>query len=292
MNKTNLLAFSVSLLTLAGSAALVACGDDTVGTPLPDSGVSGTSGMSGTTGTSGTSGTTGTSGGAADGGADATVDSGPRGDAGPDATIGSDAGDAGPDTGANANNDAGPFPAPPVLGAEIDRFGRPAVNTALDHVFDSNPTTAGAAKTAYNADGDAGAWVGEYQSMFEQNLAIYDSLDTNSAVAGSGCGNQLLIGPSTDAGAARYGALAGVLADDRLWLNTASTTCTTYLGVELGVTTDCGGRGPAYDVIMATYSAVAGVPGFTGFGSGVTANPAKTDADGGTSFPYFQIIAQ
>jgi hypothetical protein len=287
MKKTNLLAFSVSLLTLAGSAALVACGDDTVGTPLPDSGVSGSSGTSGTSGTTGTTGTTGTSGSAADGGLDATVDSGAKGDAGPDATIGSDAGDAGPD----ANNDAGPFPAPPVLGAEIDRFGRPAVNTALDHVFDSDSTSAGAAKSAYNADSDAGAWVSEYQSMFESNLAIYDSLDTNSATD-AGCGNQLLIGPSTDAGAARYGALAGVLADDRLWLNTGSTTCTTYLGVELGVTSDCGGRAPAYDVIMSTYSAVAGVPGFTGFGSGVSANPAKTDADGGASFPYFQIIAQ
>jgi hypothetical protein len=295
MKKTNLLAFSGSVLALLGASMLVACGDDTVGTgPNTDGGGSGTA--SGTSGTTGTTGTTGTSGSTTDGGgADATVDGGGTGsDGGPDATLGDAAADAG-DAASDAS-DAATFPAPPTLGAEIDRFGRPAVNTALDHTFDTDPTDKGAAKDAYNANGDAGSWVAAYTSQFEANLAIYDSLDTTAST--NGCGNQPFFGPA-DAGPAAYGTLAGLLADDRLWLNTATTSCTQYLGVELvatgkltapdgGVPVECGGRTPSMDVIQTTYSIVAGV-GLTGFGSGVTASIAKTTV---TSFPYFQVITQ
>src|SRR5580658_10299298 len=100
MKKTNLLALSASLLALSGASMLIACGDDTVGTGTNNT----DSGASGSSGTSGSSGAT------TDGGADATLDSG----VGTDATV--DAGDAAPDAG-----DAATFPAPPVLGAEIDR---------------------------------------------------------------------------------------------------------------------------------------------------------------------------
>lgn len=199
-----------------------------------------------------------------------------------DATPGSDATPPGNDGGA----DTGPnTPAPPTLGAQIDRFGRPAVNTALNNSFEADATKAGAAKDAYNADSDPKGWVAKYTPEFEKNLAILDSLDT-SATAGSGCGNQAFADANkTDA--TRYATLAGVLAADMQWVNTASTTCSQYLAVELNATgakanTDCGGRALSYDVIEVTYSAVAGV-GLSGFGSGVTAVDAKVN---GKTFPY------
>src|SRR5258706_2519811 len=48
-------------------------------------------------------------------------------------------------------------PAAPSLGPQIDRLGRPAINTVLNHGFD--PTAAaGSAKDAYNLDGSKGGW--------------------------------------------------------------------------------------------------------------------------------------
>jgi hypothetical protein len=182
-----------------------------------------------------------------------------------------------PDTG--TGTDAGPQkPAAPTLGAQIDRMGRPAINTALNHTFDPDAGAAGFEKNAYNADSNQAGWAAKYKDHFKANLAVYDSLDNN-------CGNQILAG---DAGQANtYEGLATVLADDRLWLNTGSTTCTTYLGVELNATnkipnTDCGGRAPSYDTIDVTYSALAiGAP--SGVGDGIAKDATKTD---GTAFPY------
>ncbi|HEY2517749.1 MAG TPA: hypothetical protein VGI39_43065 [Polyangiaceae bacterium] len=190
-----------------------------------------------------------------------------------------------PDTGTGSETGGG-NPAPPALGTLVDRMARPAINTALNHAFDGNATTAGAAKDAYNADTDAGGWVPAYSGQFAANLAILDSLDKGAlANDGGGCGNQPYADP--DAGADRYKTLSSVLAADMLWLNTASTTCSQYLAVELNATnvmanTDCGGRALPYDVIQTTYSIVSGV-GLTGFGSGVSAVAAKTN---GTTFPY------
>src|SRR5690242_1665230 len=56
-------------------------------------------------------------------------------------------------------------PAVPTLGPQIDRMGRPAVNTALNHGFD--PTAAaGAAKKAYNEDEGVGTWPATYAPAF------------------------------------------------------------------------------------------------------------------------------
>ena len=53
--------------------------------------------------------------------------------------------------------------------------------------------------------------------------------------------------------ATRYDGLAHLLADDRLWVNSATRTCTQYLAAEFddaGATQhDCGGRTPNYDVV-------------------------------------------
>ncbi|HEX4515431.1 MAG TPA: DUF4331 family protein [Polyangiaceae bacterium] len=174
----------------------------------------------------------------------------------------------------NDASDSGGNPAPPTLGTQVDRMGRPAINTALNHVFDTNTAAKGTAKDAYNADTNVAGWQAAYSAQFAGNLGIFDALDTV-------CGNQIAFAKANS-----YSTLAGVTADDRLYLNTAGTTCTTYLAVEanvLGITnTDCGGRGLAYDVIDATYSAVA-VGAFTGVGDGISADPTKT---GGTTFPY------
>lgn len=84
----------------------------------------------------------------------------------------------------------------------------------------------------------------------------------------------------------RYATLAGALGDDRLWLNTAATTCGAYLAVEANATgvlpnMDCGGRTLAYDVIDVSYSVLA-----TGMLSGVTDGVAKPNDVDGEIFPY------
>ena len=163
-------------------------------------------------------------------------------------------------------------PAPPTLGAQIDRMGRPAINTALNHTFDVTTSTKNAAKDAYNADGGTGNW-GTYAGEFAKNLALLDALDSSSAVgtATNGCGNQILYNASVTGGGAAaansYATLASVLADDQLYLDTSTGTCTAYLGVELDylqlATGDCGGRTPSEDVIDVSYSALAaGTSGF------------------------------
>ena len=194
-------------------------------------------------------------------------DSGPGGDGGPGT-------DSGPKT-----------PAPPTLGAQIDRFGRPAINTALNHAFDPNATTKGAAKDAYNQDQGVAGWPAAYSGQFFANLAVLDSLDTGLGAQctveanGCGCGNQFGFGAG---GKFAYTTLAGALGDDRLYVNTAGNTCLVYLAVEgnaLGTTNnDCGGRRPNDDVIATTYTAASGVT----FDDGVSAPSSPATA----TFPY------
>ena len=218
------------------------------------------------------------------------------------ATTGTDSGtvvtpDTGtPDTSPTGDSSMPPtIPAPPALGAQIDRMGRPTINTALNHTFDPNGTTKGAAKDAYNADSTQSGWA-KYIPEQAANLAILDSLDTT-------CGNQFLAqdgGVNGGPGTVVYGTLASITADDRVWLNTAGASCTTYLAVEANYAataglipmtfknTDCGGRGLPYDVVDITYSVVA-VGNVTGVGDGVSPDATKTAA---TAFPYLAAPTQ
>lgn len=184
----------------------------------------------------------------------------------------------------DSGSDAGPnFPAMPTLKTtQVDRMGRPAINTALNHVFDPTVSADGgagaAAKDAYNADKNVAGWTAAYAPQFAGNLGVFDALDTDGGT-GSGCGNQLGFNVAHS-----YTTLAGLTADDRLYIDTSKSTCSIYLGVELQATglspnSDCGGRKLTYDVIDATYSAVAGVA----VGDGVSAVATKTN---GTTFPY------
>jgi hypothetical protein len=175
-----------------------------------------------------------------------------------------------------------PAPSPPKLGTQIDRFGRPAINTALNHTFDVDPAK-GMGKDAYNQQGDPATWATN-GAEFAKNLAILDGLDTV-------CGNQILAAPAAGGviPPTRYAGLAGALADDRVFVDLSAATCTTYLAVEANATgllanMDCGGRKLSYDVIDTSYSALA-AGAFSGVGDGV-----GPDADtAGTAFPYLAV---
>jgi len=175
-------------------------------------------------------------------------------------------------------------PPVPTLGTQIDRTGRPAVSTALSNRFaDSSDPDVSAAKDAYNADGDVATWQASYSADFAGALAIFDAADTV-------CGNQLLAAPAAADGsipADRYSALAGILADDRLYVFADAGGCG-YLGVEGWIvggmmdTPPCGGRMLGNDIIETSYSVlVAGA--FTGIDDGITEDSA-THSD--TEFPF------
>lgn len=171
-------------------------------------------------------------------------------------------GDAGAPSGGMPRGKANP----PELGAQIDRMGRPAIGTALNETFTADTAVKNAQKDAYNAAADPADWA-DYTGAFETSLGILDALDAE-------CGNQLLAGT----GARPYDALAGVLVDDQLYVNTEKGTCTAYLGVEaeaLGLVPDgsCGGRTPSYDVIERSYSVLA-----AGVLAGVDDTIAEDDA--------------
>jgi hypothetical protein len=224
--------------------------------------------------------------------------------------------DGGPMDGSNGNDvvqnndsgsDANMYPAPPTLKTQIDRMGRPAINTALNHEFDEpDAGTAGPAKDSYNADPNIATWKTTYAPAFEKSLAILDALDTTN-VPGNGCGNQFgynLAGPGT-----YYAAVAGLMGDDQLYVDTSKTTCTQYLAVELNAlsalpNSDCGGRkitgaagtAPAfgYDVINITLQVAAGLA-ITDAGLVVqapvndgptTSVASKTTATATMTFPY------
>jgi hypothetical protein len=176
-----------------------------------------------------------------------------------------------------ACNDESMPPAPPALGAPIDRMGRAGVNTAVTDPFNLNSTTKGANQDGYNAAAVPAQWASQYATRFAGNLAVLDSLDTV-------CGNQLLAGPAPVAG--RYNTLATVLADDQIYINSNSGTCNVYLAVEanaVGITNnDCGGRTPLVDTIDRTYSVLAA--------GALLTDGVDRDADGAHSSSTFPFL--
>lgn len=222
-----------------------------------------------------------------------------------------------PDGSMTGSDGGGGFPVAPSIGVQIDRLGRPAINTALNHGFDPTPA-AGTAKDAYNQDGSPGGWQAAYVAEFAKNLAVLDALDSGltclsgtctvnaTGTAGDGCGTQILFNGNVPGGgtpvATSYTTLAGILANDELYMDTSKTVCdlTTpvanhqnYLGVEFNVLTSaggatCGGREPHNDVIDTSYAALAiGLQGFNtttftpAFGDGAGPHTDLTD-----TFPY------
>ena len=92
---------------------------------------------------------------------------------------------------------------------QIDRMGRPAVNTAL---------IGSGRKDDYNMATDPSTWASMFHTEMVAALDFVDGLEGTT-------GNALL-GDST--------ALAGVLVDDRLLVDPTISSCGQYLAVELG----------------------------------------------------------
>src|SRR5262245_43193581 len=170
----------------------------------------------------------------------------------------------------------GGFPNPPSLGGQIDRMGRPGINTVLNAVLEAGAAKE-AKKDAYNEAADAAAWATTEVKAgvtivqeFSKNLAIFDVLDKGDGVVPDpdGCGNGALY--QAPASATSYAMLATVLADDELYVDTAKSDCTFYLSLEVEAATGgavthtaCGGRTLTQDVIDVSYSLLgAGLNGF------------------------------
>lgn len=174
-------------------------------------------------------------------------------------------------------------PAPPTLGAQIDRMGRPAINTALNATFEADATKKAAAKDKWNQDTNVATWKTTWTPVTSGNLGVLDALNDV-------CGDQAFADPDSGTNVGRYGTFGGVAADDRLWIKMDAMTCSVYLAVEANATgflanMDCGGRGLAYDVIDVTYSlAAGGTPvSISSVTDGIGPVAAKT---GGTTFPF------
>ncbi|MEM6954581.1 MAG: hypothetical protein AAF411_17260 [Myxococcota bacterium] len=181
--------------------------------------------------------------------------------------------------------------APPAIGTQIDRMGRAGITTATIASFTDRDAPAAErndVKDQYNANSDPSTWVSSYQAAIDGVIAAFDGLDGE-------CGNQ--VGFDFDAGGTSdYDFLSLALADDRLFVNSASGTCGLYLAVEAGILgvdaalADCGGRTPNHDVIDITYTYLVAGPG------SVLAGDPPAISDGLTSdsvthsdsdFPFF-----
>ncbi len=251
--------YTTRLIAMAGG--LFACSSSTTSDGGTTIGGNTTGGTSATATTGGTSATT-------TGGTSATTTTG-----GSSATTGGTTGATIP-----------PFP---TIGSEIDRMGRPAINTALTAPLGAAPLPDGgalaepAAKDLYNSDNTPADWATNWTYPFATSLAVYDGLDGI-------CGNQPAAGKPDAGSPMAYFELGGVLTDDELYLDTTLTSCVQYLGVEFAFLTgvadfDCGGRTPLENTIDTTYSVLAtGNP--TGVTNGVTMK-AGTQASI-TVFPY------
>jgi hypothetical protein len=165
---------------------------------------------------------------------------------------------------------------------QVDRMGRPLTGNALlaplaaDEVSDT-------LKDIYNIAAPD-EWP-RFIPDIAQTLGLYDSFDGE-------CGNQLLADRSA-APAQRYHALAAVLADDRLWVNSASGSCAQFFAVELAsldrqaaLASDCGGRTPTQDAVDV-YRSLLAMGRISGVGDGVDRDEADHSS---AAFPFLAPV--
>jgi hypothetical protein len=139
---------------------------------------------------------------------------------------------------------------------QIDRMGRPLTGNALLATLGS-AIESDRLKEQYNSATPAAA--ARFAPEIEKSLGLYDGFDGT-------CGNQLLAAQQVTS--TRYRELAMLLADDRLWVNSAASVCNQFFAVELGLTNDCGGRTPTHSAVNVYRSLlVAGAP--TGIDDGL-----------------------
>ncbi|HEX4709351.1 hypothetical protein [Phenylobacterium sp.] len=163
---------------------------------------------------------------------------------------------------------------------QVDRAGRPLTGNALlaplaaDAVSDKLKDDYNAATPATSA---------RFVPAIQESLGLYDGYDGQ-------CGNGLLGNTAQDIDL-RYGELATLLADDRLWVNSASVTCTQLFAVEraakgreTALARDCGGRAPTYSAVNAYRSLLAG-GNPTGIDDGVNADEL---APSNSVFPFLR----
>ncbi len=162
---------------------------------------------------------------------------------------------------------------------QLDRMARPFVtNTLLGVAPFSSDEASGLRRQEFNEASVASS--ARFIADLQKSLAFQDSLDGR-------CGNQLLAKPEESP--ARYRALAKTFADDRLWVNSASSVCTQFFAVELATlagdktsSADCGGRAPVYDTSNVWRSLlIAGTP--SGVTDGLRQDEHRPSA---TVFPF------
>jgi hypothetical protein len=136
---------------------------------------------------------------------------------------------------------------------QLDRVGRPLTGNALLATLGPQDVS-DRLKEQYNRATPATS--ARFAPEIEKSLGLYDGLDGK-------CGNQLLANKEAPA-TARYHALAALLADDRLWVNGASSVCTQLLAVERAhlagqsaLSDDCGGRALSYSAANVYRSLLA-----------------------------------
>ena len=160
---------------------------------------------------------------------------------------------------------------------QVDRAGRPLTGNAL--LAPLGPAEkSGALKDAYNQATPATS--ARFIPDIQQGLALYDGYDGE-------CGNQFLAGEIADIDI-RYISLGSLLADDRLWVNSASRECTQLFAVELAalgdqsaLRDDCGGRVPTYSAANVFRSLLA-----NGTTTGVDDGLQRDDHKVSTAFPF------
>lgn len=129
-------------------------------------------------------------------------------------------------------------------GKPLDHMGRPFVaNTLLGVAPFSTDDPSGRRRQEFNEA--LPETLARFVPDLQASLAFQDSLDGR-------CGNAILTSPKDSP--SRYRALAQLFADDRLWVNSASSVCTQFFAVEAATLAgekaarnDCGGRAPTYD---------------------------------------------
>jgi hypothetical protein len=173
----------------------------------------------------------------------------------------------------------GKVPPMPILGTQIERTARPLIKNGLVGGPLAAAPESNRRKESYNRVARS-EWA-QFAASIQESLALYDGFDGD-------CGNQWLVDPKVRT-AARYRQLARMLADDRIWINSASTVCTQFLAVELTAfatpgasSADCGGRTPTYDANNIFRSLLtSGVP--TGVDDGLARDEKPHST---TAFPF------
>jgi hypothetical protein len=160
----------------------------------------------------------------------------------------------------------------------LDRMGRPLTGNALLGTLDADAVS-DKLKEEYNRATPANA--ARFVPEIEKTLGLYDAFDGK-------CGNQLLADKNA-AGTGRYRELATLLADDRLWVNSASGVCAQLFAVELAqlagrsaLKNDCGGRTPTYSAANVYRSLLASGKS-TGIDDGLSRDEREHSA---TTFPF------